>query len=455
MKKFTSFLFLILVACCFMFTGCSNATVTMPQNYNNVNSNGGFVVEVGNYLYYANAYKSYSKLTQDYENNGEEVAQYSLKRVEQEDNAQKSLVLDEEEKVKFENVLNKIAGYETSNMFVVNEYLYFTSPNIHKNDSKDPDKYGKFEFELSTLFRIKLDGSGFSELYTTETSSAKFYLTGGENKKLLVFDDSKIMQLDCYNNSSKFKELVKDVESTVFPYDQQLEIANIYFTTARDEEDTFTGNILNVLNISNAETTEVAGYSNNGETITLVAFDGQRLFYTRTGLAIQALYSNDFANGLSSQILHKYEITNIKADSTIRVINNVDGYDIKCFVFEHNNNIYKQDLSATNDTASIALTTETDAKIVFVDKTYVYYTTANGIFRVSVLTNTTQQVSDIKTLNKDYLDFDGRYVYFYASIEGAESDTQYLYRADTNACNNNSIKTECIAELLEKDIIEE
>lgn len=454
MKKFTSLLFLMLVACCFAFTGCS-PTLTMPQNHTNVNSNGGFVVEVGNYLYYANAYKPYSDLAEASDNDGEKVAQASIKRVEQEANAQKSLVLDEEDNIKFENVINKIAGYQTSNMFVVGDYLYFTSPNIHKNDSKDPDKYGKYEFELSTLFRIKLDGSGFKELYTTETSSAKFYLTGGQKQTLLVFDDSKIMQLECYNNSTSLKELATDVKSTVFPYDQQLEITNVYYTVDRDEESEFTGNILKVLDLSTGESTTVSGYSNNGETITLISYNGERLFYTRTGLAISALYSNDFSSGLSSQKLHKYEISNLTATSTIRVVSNIAGYDINCFVFEYNNNIFMQDLSATNDNDSSVITSESDAKISFVDGTYVYYTTANGIFRVSVLTGDVQQVSDITTLNKDYIDFDGRYVYFYASIDGAETTTQYLHRADTNACNNNLIKTECVAELLDEDIIEE
>lgn len=455
MKKFTSLLFLMLLACCFAFTGCSGATLSMPQNYTNVNSNGGFVVEVGNYLYYANAFKPYSDLTEAADNDGEKVAQASIKRVEQEANAQKTLVLDEEENVKFENVLNKIAGYETSNMFVVGEYLYFTSPNIHKNDSKDPDKYGKYEFELSTLFRIKLDGSGFKELYTTETSSAKFYLTGGQKQSLLVFDDSKIMQLDCYNNSTSLNELATDVKSVVFPYDQQLDIANIYYTVEREAESDYTGNILKVLELSTGTTNNVPGYSNNGETITLISYTGERLFYTRTGLNVQALYSNDFSAGLSSQRVHKYEITSMTDGATVRVISNVPGYDINCFIFEYNNNIYKQDLSATNDNAYVKLTNATDAKIAFVDETYVYYTTASGIFRVSALTGNVQQVTDMTTLNASYVDFDGRYVYFYASIDGAETTTQYLHRADTNACNNNITKTECVAELLEEDIIEE
>lgn len=456
MKKFTSIIFVMLIACCFLISGCSGATLTMPQNYNTTASNGGFVVGVGNYLYFANAYKGYSTLTQGSDNDGSAVAQHSIKRAEVEANAQNSLVLDEDDKIKFENVLNKIAGYETSNMFVVGEYLYFTSPNIHKNDSKEEDKYNTYEFELSSLFRIKLDGSNFDEIYTTETSSAKFYLTGGENKTLLVFDDSKIMRLNCYANATKLQDLATEVQSTVFPYDQQLEVENIYFTANREEGSDFTGNVLKVLNLQNGEINDVAGYSNNKKTITLISYTGERLFYTLSGSTTSALCSNDFSKGSSSEKTHKYEITSMTAGATLRVVSNIEDYGVNCFVFEYNNNIFMQDLVADNDNVYEKLTNATDAKIAFVDGTYVYYTTANGIFRVSVLgEHETQQVSDITSFNTTALDFDGRYVYFYASIANAETQTQYLHRADVNACASGVIKTECIAELLEEDIVEE
>lgn len=455
MKKFASLLFIMIIACCFVFTGCSGATVSMPQNYDNVCSNGGFVVGVGDYLYFANAYRSYSKLTDASDNDGDSVAQHSLKRVGVTDDTQKSLVLDDEDNIKFENVLNKIAGYETSNMFVVGEYLYFTSPNIHKNDSKDKDNYGKYEFELSSLFRIKLDGSGLKEIYTTETSSAKFYLTGGDEQSLLVYDDSKILKLDCSKNETKMTEVVDEVTGVVFPYDLQLDVEKIYYTVDREEDDDYTGNILKVLNLKTGDSQAVQGYSNNKETITLVAYTGNRLFYTRKGLRVAALYSNDFSAGLASEKLHKYEISSMNNTATLRVVGDIEGYDVNCFVFEYNNNIYKQDLEATNDNLAIKLTDLTDAKIAFVDGTYVYYTSASGIYRVSVLTDNIQQVVDMTTINTEKLDFDGRYVYFYAKVDGAESETEYLHRADVVACNNGLIKSECIAELLEDDIVDE
>ncbi|MBE7075187.1 MAG: hypothetical protein E7376_04335 [Clostridiales bacterium] len=454
MKKLSACIFLFIISFCFILTGCSGANIGMPENYLQVTSNGGFVVSVGNTLYFSNAYKSYSNLTEASDNDGDKVAQHSLKRVGVNSNDQKTLVENEEGKVEYANLVNKIAGYETSNIFVVGEYLYFTSPNIHKNDSKEAEDYNTYEFELSSLFKIKLDGSGLKEIYTTETSNAKFYLVGGEQKSILVFDDSKIMQLKCYENANSLTTLAEKVTSTIFPNNQGEELTNVYYTIAREEDDNFTGNIVKVLNVSTGEISDVSGYSKNGETITLISYDNNRLFYLRKGLPNQddALYSNDFSNGYASEIRHKYTIDGFENGSDLLVVSNQE-YDVNVFVFEYNNNIFMQDLSSTVDTTAVKLTTET-SEIAFVSGTYVYYTTEAGIFRVSVLTKNTQQVSD-KVANADAVDFDGRYVYFYASVDGSTSGSYYLHRADVEAANNNLVNVECISELLEEDIVEE
>lgn len=449
MKKLSTLVFILLVSFCFIFAGCSSAPLNMPTNYTKVTSNGGFVVGAGNYLYFANAYQSYENLKSKEDNDGAGVKQYSLKRVQTENN--KDLKLDDEQNIVFENVLNKIAGYETSNMYVVGEYLYFTSPNVHKSDSKEQDKYNQYEFELSTLFRIKLDGSNLSEIYTTETSTAKFYLTGGNKQSILIYDDEKILQVKCFENSTKVNTLAENVKSTVFPYDQGLEFVNIYFTTSREEDSKLNGNILNKLNLVTGETKEVQGYSNNNETITLISYNGERLFYTRTGVeSRKGLYFNDFSNGLASELKRRYDTDSFNATSKIYIIKTAEDYDVDAFVFEYNNNIWIQDIESDNDSACEKLTSESST-ISFVDGTYVYFTTENGIYRVSVLTKTIEQISDVKDFNADKIDFDGRFLYFYAKVDGATTDTKYLYRADTKL----SLKTECIAELLEEDIKEE
>lgn len=446
MKKFTITLFLLLVSFCFVLSGCSGSNLTMPQNYTQISSNGGFVIGCGDYLYFANAYQSYKNLEDKSDNDGSGVKQYSLKRAQKNG---ESLKTNDDDKIIYENVINKIAGYETSNMFVVNEYLYFTSPNVHKSDSKETEDYNQYEFNLSTLFRIKLDGSDFKELYTTEKDNAKIYLTGGQKQSILIYDDEKIMQIKCYENSKSITTLAEGVKSTVFPYDQGIEFVDIYFTADRDESDKFTGNVMKKLNIVTGEIKEVTGYKNAGETITLVSYNGKYLYYTRTGLKTKpdCLYVNDFSVS-NSEKQQRFDASNFSNSSKLMIITS-EKYDLNVFVFEYNNNIYVQNMS--ENTTGKKITTE-NSKIAFVDGTYIYYTTENGIYRVSALTHKIQQVSDIKDFNADLIDFDGRYVYFYAKVENASTSTQYLYRADSYACDLESVKTEIIAELLDEDV---
>lgn len=121
-------------------------------------------------------------------------------------------------------------------------------------------------------------------------------------------------------------------------------------------------------------------------------------------------------------------------------------------------------MSAKGDSAGVKISVE-NASIAFVDKEYVYYTTDQGIFRISVIKNSggeyiTQQISAVANMNEDLLDFDGRYVYFFAEVDGASSGTKYLYRADianaiTKGESTDDLLTECIAELLDSDLEEE
>lgn len=458
MKKFTFAVLTILVSFCFILSGCSKAPLTMPQNCNVVYSNGGFVVGVDNYLYFGNAYKAYSDLKEKSDNEGEGVKDkaLNLNRVELNNDAQKSLKLDEDEKANYENVISKIAGYDTSNMFVVGENLYFTSPNVHKNASKDKDKYNTYEFNLNTLFKIKLDGSGLKEIYTTEKDGSKFCLTGGEKPTLLIYDNEKIMQVKCYEGATKTETLAEKVKSTVFPYENGVDFVDVYFTADREEDDQLTGDLVKKLNIKTGEITAVNNMTAYKETITLISYNGERLFYTRTGGAEnrKGLFSNDFSTGSSEQ-KQRYDTSSFSATSKIYLIKAEEYLTEDIFVFEYNNKIYIQKVSADNDAASKQITTD-KSTIAFVDGTYVYYTTENGIYRVSVLgDNTVTQISDNKDFQSGALDFDGRYVYFYAKAENDTTSTKYLYRADTFTAEAGSIKTECVAELLKADTKQE
>ena len=281
MKKFTALILLLIVCVGFMLTGCS-AELTMPDDHTNVVSNGGFVVGAGNYMYFANAYNSYTNLTTRSDNQGN-VNQYSLNRqlLDRETHPNSEwFKLSDDEDAAVEIVANKIAAYEKSNMYVVNEYLYFTTPNVHKNNVNN------YEFNLASLFRIKLDGSDLKELYISESSDSKFYLTGNDKQQLLIYDDNTLKYIDVYKNDTSVKKLLNEnvsVDSVVFPKQDGKELAYLYFTTNRDESSSFSGNHLNKVSIETGEVTLINNFNSADETVTLFDYQNGRLFYSITG----------------------------------------------------------------------------------------------------------------------------------------------------------------------------
>lgn len=455
MKKFTTIIFMLLISFCFVLTGCGGTNLKMPENHSNVSSNGGFVVGAGNYMYFANAYKSNSDISAKSENDGEGVAQHSIKRVELDTSNQYNTwfkIKKQEEKISYENVLNKIAGYQTANMYVVGDYLYFTSPNVHKNKSNEHD------FTLHTLFKIKLDGTGLQEIYTTETNSAKFYLQGSEAKTILIFDGDKIKQVNVSANSTSVDLIASNVENVVFPSNAEQDIAWLYYTSNRAEDSLFSGNILNKVSLQTKEVEQV--YAPVNETIKIVAYENGRLFYIKSGIeSTKGLYSTNFSSSMPTTP-HRTLTDGIENESDILFITADAGRS--AFVFIYNNNLYVQLLSANNQSQARKVSTA-ETTIQFYNGTYVYYSTDAGVYRFSILdaynaitssseTISTKQISDQANILADDMDFDGRYVYFFAKGDGQETETKYLYRADTMLEEKNS---ECIAELLEQDIPEE
>ena len=436
MKKLTTLLLMLLLSCCFVLAGCGETPLTMPTGYETVYSNGGFVVGAGNYMYFANAYKDSSSLKSSSDNEGKNAEDVSIKRVEKQTNSSWfNIVKDEENKISYEKVINKIAGYQVSNMFIANQYLYFTSPNIHKN------KENSYEFELSTLFRIKLDGTGLKEVYTSKTAGIKMYLTA--DKTLLMFDDEKIMKLNAEIGEDSFDILAEDVSGVEFPSNMEQELAWVYYTSNRDEDSLLTGNILNKVSIATGDIIEVSAVS--GQTIKIISQNYGRLFYTKSGKN-DGLYSNDFS-GSNSEILHRTLTEGIVDASDLMYIE-CENSNYNSFVFMYNDNLYIQLITDTNDAQAVKVTSQ-KTTIQFSYGSYVYYSTDGGIYRYSVMDRIQKQIADNSNVNQGIMDFDGRYIYYFASDDNQESSTEYLYRADAYVDGN--FKVERVGELSEAD----
>ncbi len=440
MKKSIKYVLALVLCLCFVLVGCT-PKLEMPKG--NIDSNGGSVVMVGDYVYYANTFVDYSSLSGN-ANEDKTINQNALYRVKTDEFGYTTR--DDDDFIEnIEKVTTKISGFNNSNMFVVGNYLYFTSPNAHKN------KKGEDLFKLTTLFRVKLDGTGRQEILSTETTQGKFFLVTEETPYLLVFDNSKIIKLTIGDKLGKIETLVSDVLDVVFPTNYG-KLDAFYYTTDISEQDKtagLSGNYLHKFDLTNNNQSLIS--RNERETISLVAFEDGKLYYKRLDAETKdsLYYSNTmqetFENG--EKVLTAVGETTSK-DSTTDVISKFSIINEDNYVFEYNKKIML-------NTETTPLVNE-EAKIEKIYGDYVYYSTSKGLFRISYKDKKVQTVAEISNIKQGEgaVDIAGEYVYFYAKTANNSTDTYYCHRANNKIIEDGRTKVECIAEVLDEDIKE-
>ena len=440
MKKSIKYVLALVLCLCYVLVGCT-PKLEMPKG--NIDSNGGSVVMVGDYVYYANTFVDYSSLSGN-ANEDKTTNQNALYRVKTDEFGYTTR--DDDDFIEnIEKVTTKISGFNNSNMFVVGNYLYFTSPNAHKN------KKGEDLFKLTTLFRVKLDGTNRQEILSTETTQGKLFLVTEETPYLLVFDNNKIIKLTIGDKLGKIETLVSDVLDVVFPTNYG-KLDAFYYTTDISEQDKtagLSGNYLHKFDLTNNNQSLIS--RNERETISLVAFEDGKLYYKRLDAETKdsLYYSNTmqetFENG--EKVLTAVGETTSK-DSTTDVISKFSIINEDNYVFEYNKKIML-------NTETTPLVNE-EAKIEKIYGDYVYYSTSKGLFRISYKDKKVQTVAEISNIKQGEgaVDIAGEYVYFYAKTANNSTDTYYCHRANNKIIEDGRTKVECIAEVLDEDIKE-
>lgn len=436
MKKSFKYILAIILCLCFVLTGCSSK-LDMPSGA--VESNGGSVVMVGNYVYYANTYVDYSSLSGN-ANTDKTTKQNSLYRVKTNDYG--FTTRDEDDFIEnIEKVKSKIAGFNNSNMFIVGDYLYFTSPNTHK------DKKGEDLFNLTTLFRIKLDGTEFKEILTTKTTQGKFFLVTDDNPYLLIFDNEEISKLEIKTKLSSSKVLVKNVLDAVFPKNYST-LDYVYYTSDISESDKtagLSGNKLNRLDLKTGNTQNIV--KPDKETITLVTYEFGQLYYKKldTTTNVAYYYSNTMQSTFES------------GEKKLTVVGETSGSDDEVSGFtpiNKDNYVFKYNSQLRLNMESNALVSE-DATIEVIYGDYVYYSTSSGIYRISYKDKNVQTVAEKENIQQGAIEIAGEYVYFYAKTANNSTDTYYCHRANNKVIEDGRTRVECIAEVLADDIEED
>lgn len=432
MKKLAVLVSCLLVCLTFVLGGCGTK-LSLPEKNSAILSNGGTVVVIGDYTYFPNIYVSYKNLSGN-ANTNKTVDTESLYRIKTDIN--KKLVYNEkDELINLEKVFTKITGFETSCMFAVGNYLYFTSPNVHKSSTTSEDK-----FDLTSLFRIKFDGSGMKEILTTQTTSGVFYLDAENN--LFIFDNNKILMLKIQDSLKSTTTIASDVQTATFPKAFGETINNVYYTKALDEEDTdagLTGNKLYGYNLeSKTESLVRAVY---GETVDLVTYSNGRLYYKRTVDGVNRYFSSTVqdSNLELTELAHTNTSTDITGFTPLGAKS--DG-SILPVIFTYNNKMFIQQQGTDAE-----VLVEENATPEFVSGDYLYYSTSKGIFKISYKDKVVKKVAEKSGILQGNIDFDGRFVYFFAKEGSEESEKQYMYRADTKTAELGQMIVECISSI--------
>ncbi len=442
MKKHLLKIFTFIFGFAILLTGC--ATVS---NVNNESKDilyyGGSAVTVGGYTYFANAYTPYSSSTEfDYKTNSN--VSY-LARI---DNSNVKAEGKDFSPSLVEKVAGKVTGFQNQDMFVLGDYIYFTSMNTHQNSSLENN------YSLITLWRCKLNGDGLKELYTTEYfSSGKFAPVGdAENGYYWICytgaytESSKfsgqVISIKLGNSVGKAKIIAEEVLTAVFAdVKKDGSLDKVIYTTS-EEVNTQTQTLVYGIDYSGENK---VNYNNNGKTINLVDKVRDDVFYTSSENSLCTYIRN--VEGIEKDELfdngQKIFVYN-NSISGLKLIKDGAGEGY-LYVGGSSKNLMYVRKGASTPTALLKSSDYTD--ILFVDEEYVYYSNATSISRISVLPShesglvEAQTIVTMTDLQSGQYGFDGNYLYFFAKLEDVElegddeenseeksDDNYYMYR---------------------------
>lgn len=243
----------------FTLTGCGAVDGVQDTDYV-VYSNGGSAVQYGNYVYFINGTRGYENPDGD-ENVKGEAVKGGLFRTElngTKDGSEFDIKSETSElsditydfvyelgEDYFENVVDVVpnveiaskivgtSGYANGGIFIYDDYIYFASPNNQKG------KDGVVQVTYNDYYRVKVDGTGYQYIYTTEGEASDqpyaFYHAGYNSKGesivyLVTYFDTTIASVKM--EGSKVYDtiyLTEDATSCYLPTRDTFDNANLEY----------------------------------------------------------------------------------------------------------------------------------------------------------------------------------------------------------------------------------
>lgn len=183
-----------------LLAGCNESYKTKAidtEKSDTVYSNGGLAVGYGKYLYYINGYAG-----NEADNTFGKVQKGAIARVELDQNG--NPILETNKIIVPKNVYNTNAQ---SGLYIVDDYIYYTTPSI------DKDSKGKPKVSEMWLMRTKVDGTDTKVIKKFKSYTPVYKVTKGY---ILYVLDYELYQIDLSSKKFAEKKVDEKISSQLF-----------------------------------------------------------------------------------------------------------------------------------------------------------------------------------------------------------------------------------------------
>lgn len=430
MKKKILSLMAVFVVGILIFTGCGfNALIGGPASTDPVSSNGGMVVQKGNFLYFANGLLEAKKITDNKYGN---VDYAGLYRTELDENGK--LQYDSNGKLIAEVLAPKVVGFKNGSFYIFGDKIYYATPNTEKNAS------GSIDYTQTDFYYSNLDGTNVTRIYKTAVASTDFkfafYNVNGK-VVLAVYDSADLFMVDC--ESKDAVKVAEGVTSIALP--RILETSSfdgenyVYYTRKAVDADSYDhGNVLAMASLDSK--TEVSKLIN--ATYTVKSFSCDNVIYTKQDTNdktacyfVVAIANGEFDRTKITQISHQsfsnepIVVNFLNGNYQGLIVKNESGY--LTLVKPMANNV--PEFEVLNSEVSLT------PLAMYGDEIFAY-NSDNELYKLNYRTKVLTKLTNKDDITLDFsvyksADFDGRYVYVYQTIKGDNDEGAYLARIDT------------------------
>ena len=442
----------ILAIVAITMTACGfNPPKDNPDTNASIYGNGGMEVRKGDYVYFINGYYGIDSVS-DGTNSYGDVVRGGIYRTKLVDG---NIQYDEDGYlVDCQVIVPKIVGYEFGSFFIYDDYIYYATPNDEK------DRYGELQKNLVDIYRCDIDGDHNTRLYTTtaEYSSVSFNVTKiktGDNSYstfVMIKDGTSLVTIEFVNGKNQGEETIAEENVGTVAWLTQTNYINdgtidsgdvsdvnkcIYYTETKSN--TASSTALKSYNLVTKETKTLA--DDNISTYNLKGLKNNKLYYEKAARGSTTFNYNvlnsSFTSGETAMYYNSY--------SSYYIMNEENDYRGGVLAVGESGTYYVP-FGSNGASARQVISADTAYDILFVNGSKVYVRNdAAQIYEID-LTDSTYTAKEIlnseataQTSGSSYVDFDGRYIVYYAGTTVGESTFYYTHFVDTTEVDENDL----------------